>query len=151
MAERVITRFAPSPSGFLHIGGIRTALFSWLYARHHNGEFMLRIEDTDRARSSAAAVNIILEGMAWLGLDCDRDVVYQSKRRQLYKNAIKWLLDQGQAYHCYCSREELEAMRRDAMSRGENPGITASAGAVTAGLRQLTRRWSGLKTLSLAS
>ena len=121
MRAEVVTRFAPSPTGFLHIGGIRTALFSWLYARRHRGEFVLRIEDTDRARSSAEAVNVILEGMAWLGLDHDRDIVYQSERTQLYKNAIQRLLDQDKAYYCYCSKEELEAMRMDAMSRGEKP------------------------------
>ena len=121
MTDKVITRFAPSPTGFLHIGGIRTALFSWLYARRHGGEFVLRIEDTDRERSSVEAVNAILAGMDWLGLDHDRDIIYQSGRTQLYKNAIQALLDQDQAYYCFCSRDELEAMRREAMSKGEKP------------------------------
>ena len=121
MTDKVITRFAPSPTGYLHIGGIRTALFSWLYARRHQGEFVLRIEDTDRERSSAAAVNVILEGMAWLGLDHDRDIVYQSRRTQMYQAALSRLLDEERAYHCYCTREELDAMRREAMSRGEKP------------------------------
>ena len=121
MTDKVITRFAPSPTGYLHIGGIRTALFSWLYARRHQGEFVLRIEDTDRERSSAAAVNIILEGMAWLGLDHDRDIVYQSRRTQMYQAALSRLLDEERAYHCYCTREELDAMRWEAMSRGEKP------------------------------
>ena len=121
MTDKVITRFAPSPTGYLHIGGIRTALFSWLYARRHRGEFVLRIEDTDRERSSAAAVNVILEGMAWLGLDHDRDIVYQSRRTQMYQAALSRLLDEDRAYHCYCTREELDAMRREAMSRGEKP------------------------------
>ena len=121
MTDKVITRFAPSPTGLLHIGGIRTALFSWLYARRHRGEFVLRIEDTDRERSSAAAVNVILEGMAWLGLDHDRDIVYQSRRTQMYRAALSRLLDEDRAYHCYCTREELDAMRREAMSRGEKP------------------------------
>ena len=121
MTDKVITRFAPSPTGLLHIGGIRTALFSWLYARRHRGEFVLRIEDTDRERSSAAAVNVILEGMAWLGLDHDRDIIYQSRRTQMYRAALSRLLDEDRAYHCYCTREELEAMRREAMSRGEKP------------------------------
>ena len=130
MSDKVITRFAPSPSGFLHIGGIRTALFSWLYARRNHGKFMLRIEDTDRTRSTDAALQVILDGMAWLGLQHDRGdmageddkgIVYQSRRTQLYKDAIQRLLDQERAYHCFCSREELEAMRREAMSRGEKP------------------------------
>ena len=121
MSDKVKTRFAPSPTGYLHIGGIRTALFAWLYARHHEGEFLLRIEDTDRERSSAAAVNVILEGMAWLGLDHDRDIVYQSGRTEIYKDAIHRLLDRGKAYHCFCSKEELEAMRSEAMSKGEKP------------------------------
>ena len=124
MTDKVITRFAPSPTGFLHIGGIRTALFSWLYARHNNGKFMLRIEDTDRERSTDAALKVILDGMAWLGLDHDRgdkDIIYQSERTQLYQGTIQRLLDVDQAYHCYCSREELEEMRREAMSRGEKP------------------------------
>ncbi len=121
MTGKVITRFAPSPTGFLHIGGIRTALFSWLYARRHNGEFLLRIEDTDRERSTAAALNVILEGMEWLGLDHDRDVVYQSQRTEKYAAVIQELLERDLAYYCYCSPEELEAMRREAMSRGEKP------------------------------
>ena len=121
MSAKIKTRFAPSPTGYLHIGGVRTALFAWLYARHHEGEFLLRIEDTDRERSSSAAVNVILEGMAWLGLDHDRDIVYQSGRTEIYKDAIQRLLDQGGAYHCFCSREKLEAMRSEAMSKGEKP------------------------------
>lgn len=121
MADNIITRFAPSPTGFLHIGGIRTALFSWLFARRHNGEFLLRIEDTDRERSTEAALNVILEGMEWLGLDHDRDIVYQSQRTEKYKAAIQRLLERDLAYYCYCSPEELEAMRREAMSRGEKP------------------------------
>ena len=121
MTARIITRFAPSPTGFLHLGGIRTALFCWLYARRHDGEFLLRIEDTDRERSTDAAVRIILEGLEWLGLNHDRDIVYQSQRTQQYKAALQELLDRDRAYYCYCSREELEAMRSEAMSRGEKP------------------------------
>ena len=121
MSDKIKTRFAPSPTGYLHIGGVRTALFAWLYARHHKGEFLLRIEDTDRERSGAEAVNVILEGMAWLGLDHDRDIVYQSGRTEIYNDAIHRLLDQGKAYHCFCSKEELEAMRSEAMSKGEKP------------------------------
>ena len=121
MTGKVITRFAPSPTGFLHIGGIRTALFSWLFARRHNGEFLLRIEDTDRERSTEAALNVILEGMEWLGLDHDRDIVYQSQRTEKYEAVIQELLERDLAYYCYCTPEELEAMRKEAMSRGEKP------------------------------
>ena len=113
----VRTRFAPSPTGYLHIGGIRTALFSWLYARHNNGQFILRIEDTDRERSTQEAVDIILEGMQWLGLDHDEEISYQSKRTDRYKEIIQKLLDDGKAYHCYCSKEELDTMRAEAMLR----------------------------------
>ena len=121
MPDKVKTRFAPSPTGYLHLGGIRTALFAWLYARRHQGEFVLRIEDTDRERSTDEALNVILEGMKWLGLDHDGDIVYQSARTEIYKNAIQRLLDEERAYHCYCSKEELGAMREEAMSKGEKP------------------------------
>ena len=121
MTGKVITRFAPSPTGDLHIGGIRTALFSWLYARRYGGEFLLRIEDTDRERSTDAALDVILKGMEWLGLDHDRDIIYQSHRTEMYKAAIQRLLERDRAYYCYCTREELEAMRAEAMSRGEKP------------------------------
>ena len=117
----VKTRFAPSPTGYLHIGGIRTALFSWLYARHHGGTFVLRIEDTDRQRSTPEAIDIILDGMAWLGLDYDEGPIYQSHRTERYRQVIEELLEDDQAYYCYCSREELEAMRAEAMERGEKP------------------------------
>jgi len=117
----VKTRFAPSPTGDLHIGGIRTALFSWLYARHCGGKFVLRIEDTDRRRSTPEAIDIILDGMAWLGLDCDEGPIYQSHRSARYGEVIQELLDKDQAYYCYCSREELDAMRTEAMERGEKP------------------------------
>jgi glutamyl-tRNA synthetase len=117
----VKTRFAPSPTGDLHIGGIRTALFSWLYARHHGGEFVLRVEDTDRQRSTPEAIDIILDGMNWLGLDCDEGPIYQSHRSERYQEVIQELLEKDQAYFCYCSREELEEMRAEAMERGEKP------------------------------
>ena len=117
----VRTRFAPSPSGLLHIGGVRTALFCWLFARHHHGEFILRIEDTDRARSTDAAVNVILEGMEWLGLKADEGPFYQSERTQRYEAVIHQLLEQGKAFYCYCSKEELDTMRAEAMARGEKP------------------------------
>jgi len=117
----VKTRFAPSPTGFLHIGGVRTALFSWLYARHHAGQFVLRIEDTDRERSTEEAVNVILDGLAWLGLDHDEGPWYQTRRLARYGEQAERLLREGRAYHCYCSREELDAMRAAQMARGENP------------------------------
>jgi glutamyl-tRNA synthetase len=115
------TRFAPSPTGFLHIGGARTALFSWLYARHHGGEFVLRIEDTDLERSTVESVNAILEGMAWLGLNYDRGPFYQTQHFPRYREVIQQLLDAGHAYHCYCTRDELEAMRTGQMERKEKP------------------------------
>ena len=102
----VKTRFAPSPTGYLHIGGVRTALFSWLYARHHQGKFVLRIEDTDRERSTQESVDAILRGMEWLGLDHDEGPFYQTQRFDRYKEVIEKLLDEGKAYRCYCTREE---------------------------------------------
>lgn len=121
IVKQIRTRFAPSPTGYLHIGGIRTALFSWLYARHHQGIFILRVEDTDRERSTQEAVDIILDGMQWLGLNVDEGPYYQSRRGDRYREVIQQLLDKGQAYHCYCSREELERMRTEAMARGDKP------------------------------
>lgn len=115
------TRFAPSPTGLLHIGGIRTALFSWLYARHHKGQFVLRIEDTDRERSTDAAVQVILDGMAWLGLEHDEGPYYQTQRFDRYREAINQLLEGGHAYRCTCSKERLEQIRNEAMSKGEKP------------------------------
>jgi glutamyl-tRNA synthetase len=116
----VKTRFAPSPTGYLHIGGVRTALFSWAFARKHKGEFLLRIEDTDLERSTAESVNIILDGMNWVGLNYDNadDVVYQTRRFERYKEVIAQLLASGHAYHCYASKEELEAMREKAEKEG---------------------------------
>ena len=117
----VRTRFAPSPTGYLHIGGARTALFSWLYARHHGGTFILRIEDTDIERSTVDSVNAILEGMAWLGLEYDEGPFSQSERIGRYREVIAQLLSEGKAYHCYCSRERLEALRAEQMERKEKP------------------------------
>ncbi len=117
----VRTRFAPSPTGYLHIGGARTALFSWLYARKHGGRFVLRIEDTDLERSSAESVNAILEGMTWLGLEYDEGPFYQTERFDRYKKVIQQLLDQGDAYYCYCSREELDTMREQQMVNKQKP------------------------------
>jgi len=117
----VRTRFAPSPTGLLHIGGIRTALFSWLYARQNNGKFILRIEDTDQERSSDESKKIILDGMDWLGLDYDEGPYYQSKRFERYKEVIGQLLETGNAYYCYCSKDEVDVMRDEAIKRGEKP------------------------------
>ena len=115
------TRFAPSPTGYLHIGGARTALFSWLHARHHGGRFVLRVEDTDRERSTQEAVDIILEGMQWLGLDYDEGPYFQSERLERYQELGRRLIDEGQAYYCYCTQEELDEMRAAQKARGENP------------------------------
>ena len=114
----VVTRFAPSPTGFLHIGGARTALFNWLYARHHGGRFLLRIEDTDRARSTDAAVEAIFEGMRWLGLDWDDEPVHQFARADRHAEVANGLLEAGLAYRCYCTPEELAAMREQARAEG---------------------------------
>jgi len=111
MTSTVRTRFAPSPTGYLHIGGARTALFSWAYARHHGGKFVLRIEDTDVARSTPEAVQAILDGMKWLGLDHDEGPFYQMQRMDRYKEAIRQMLANGTAYRCYTSKEELDALR----------------------------------------
>ncbi|MFK5976270.1 MAG: glutamate--tRNA ligase [Sulfurovum sp.] len=114
-----VTRFAPSPTGYLHIGGLRTALFSWLMAKHNKGEFLLRIEDTDMARNSESAKDAILEAFAWVGMSQDGEVVYQSKRLELYTKYINQLLDEGKAYKCYMSREELTVLREEQMANGE--------------------------------
>ncbi len=115
------TRFAPSPTGYLHIGGARTALFSWAYARRLGGKFILRIEDTDLERSSEASVQAILDGMSWLNLDYDEGPFYQMQRMDRYKEVLAQLLASGHAYHCYTTPEELEAMREAMRSRGEKP------------------------------
>ncbi len=117
----VRTRFAPSPTGYLHVGGARTALFSWLYARKHGGQFVLRIEDTDLERSTKESVNAILEGMTWLGLEYDQGPFYQTERFDRYAEVIQQLLDSGLAYRCNCSKERLEELRDDAMQRKAKP------------------------------
>ncbi len=114
-----VTRFAPSPTGYLHIGGLRTALFSWLTARHNGGEFLLRIEDTDMARNSEDAKDAILKAFAWVGMSQDGEVVYQSKRFELYTKYINQLLDEGKAYKCYMSKDELTALREEQMANKE--------------------------------
>jgi len=117
----VRTRFAPSPTGYLHIGGARTALFNWLYARHNNGVFVLRVEDTDTARSTEESNQAILDGMSWLGLDWDEGPFYQSERFDTYREHAATLLEKGLAYRCYCTAEELEARREAAMKEGRPP------------------------------
>jgi glutamyl-tRNA synthetase len=117
----VRTRFAPSPTGFLHIGGLRTALFCWLYARRHSGQFILRIEDTDLERSTAAAIQQILDGMEWAGLVQDEGPFFQTKRFDRYREVIEEMLAEGTAYRCYCTKEELEQMRAQQTARGEKP------------------------------
>lgn len=119
--EKVKTRFAPSPTGYLHVGGARTALFSWLYARHCGGTFVLRIEDTDRERSTQPAIDAILESMEWLNLSWDEGPYYQTKRFDRYKEVIDQLIKDGKAYKCYCSKERLEEVRNDQMAKGLKP------------------------------
>ncbi|MGH6914214.1 MAG: glutamate--tRNA ligase, partial [Geminicoccales bacterium] len=114
----VVTRFAPSPTGFLHIGGARTALFNWLFARHHGGRFLVRIEDTDRARSTQAAIDAILDGLSWLELAADAPPTFQSAHLARHAEIAQLLLDQGKAYRCYCTPQELEAMRARARAEG---------------------------------
>ena len=118
---KVRTRFAPSPTGLLHVGGARTALFCWLFARRWGGAFVLRIEDTDRERSTQASIDAIVEGLHWLGLDPDEGPVFQTDRLPLYQEHVERLLREGKAYRCYCSREELDAMRDAQRARGEKP------------------------------
>jgi glutamyl-tRNA synthetase len=119
--EKIITRFPPSPTGHLHIGGARTALFNWLFARQNSGKFILRIEDTDRERSTDEATRAILESMQWLGLDWDEGPYFQSQRYDIYNSMIEHLLSIGQAYHCHCSPEELEQKRKEARAKGHKP------------------------------
>jgi glutamyl-tRNA synthetase len=121
MSEPVITRFAPSPTGYLHIGGARTALFNWLYARGRGGKMLLRIEDTDRQRSTQEAIEAIIDGLAWLGLDCDGEPVSQFGRRERHAEVARQLVEDGHAYRCYASAEELAAMREAARAQGLPP------------------------------
>ena len=115
------TRFAPSPTGYLHVGGARTALFCYLQARAANGVFILRIEDTDLERSTAESVQAILDGMAWLGLDYDEGPFYQTHRFDRYSEVVQRLLDEGKAYHCWCSKERIEELREGQMKQGLKP------------------------------
>lgn len=118
---KIKTRFAPSPTGYLHVGGARTALYSWLFARHNQGEFVLRIEDTDLERSTPEAIEAIMDGMNWLSLDWDEGPYYQTKRFDRYNAVIDDMLEAGTAYKCYCSKERLEQLRETQMANGEKP------------------------------
>lgn len=118
---KIKTRFAPSPTGYLHVGGARTALYSWLFARNHGGEFVLRIEDTDLERSTPEAIEAIMDGMNWLSLEWDEGPYYQTKRFDRYNAVIDQMLEEGTTYKCYCSKERLEALREEQMAKGEKP------------------------------
>lgn len=117
----IVTRFPPSPTGYLHIGGARTALFNWLYARKTKGRFVLRIEDTDAARSTSESVDAILESLEWLGIDWDEGPYFQTQRYSIYNEYIEKLIESGQAYHCACTPEEVDAMREEAKAKGQKP------------------------------
>ncbi len=115
----VVVRFAPSPTGYLHIGGARTALFNWLFARHHGGRYLLRIEDTDRQRSTQGAIDAIFDGLGWLGLMADEPPVFQFERAGRHAEVARRLLDEGKAYRCWATPEELEAMRAEQRAKGQ--------------------------------
>ncbi len=144
MPDEVITRFAPSPTGFLHIGGARTALFNWLFARHAGGKMLLRIEDTDRERSTDAAIAAILDGLAWLGLHWDGDVIHQFQRAPRHREIAEQLLAAGQAYYCYATPQELDDMRAKARAEGRPPRYDGRwrdrpAAEATAGIKPVIR------------
>ncbi|KUG23687.1 glutamyl-trna synthetase [hydrocarbon metagenome] len=121
MMEKIRTRFAPSPTGYLHIGGARTALFNWLYTRHHGGEFILRIEDTDQQRSTDESTKAILSAMTWLGLNWDEGPYFQAQRVELHREMVQKLIHEGKAYYCTCTPEELEEKRKQALATGKKP------------------------------
>jgi glutamyl-tRNA synthetase len=138
----VRSRFAPSPTGYLHIGSVRTALYAWLFARRHGGTFLLRVEDTDRERSTQAAVDAIFEGLAWVGIASDEEPIFQTQRFPRYAAVVDQLLAQGSAYRCYCSREELDAMRAEAQAKGLKPrydGRCREGGLERPGARPVVR------------
>ncbi len=119
--DQIVTRFPPSPTGFMHVGNARTAIFNWLYARHMKGKFVLRIEDTDRERSTLEAVDVIFDALEWLGIDWDEGPLYQTQRLAIYEEYTEKLIEAGQAYYCTCTPEEVEAMRKKAMASGAKP------------------------------
>ncbi len=125
-------RFAPSPTGYLHVGGARTALFNWLFARHFGGTLVLRIEDTDFERSTPEMVEGILEGLRWLGIDWDEGPYFQSQRMELYQSAAQRLVEAGAAYYCFCTREELEQRRAQAQAEGSDPQYDGKCRTLTA-------------------
>lgn len=127
---KIKTRFAPSPTGYLHVGGARTALYSWLFARNHGGEFVLRIEDTDLERSTPEAIEAIMDGMNWLSLEWDEGPYYQTKRFDRYNAVIDQMLEEGTAYKCYCSKERLEALREGQMAKVRSRVMTVAAATV---------------------
>ncbi len=124
--EQIITRFPPSPTGYLHVGGARTAIFNWLYARHMQGKFVLRIEDTDTERSTQASVDAIFEALQWLGIDWDEGPYFQTQRFDIYREYIQKLIDSDQAYYCTCSPEQIDVMRQKAMAAGDKPRYDGS-------------------------
>src|SRR2546422_230503 len=132
MPDTTRVRFAPSPTGYLHVGNARTALFNWLYARHVGGTFILRIEDTDRARSTNAAIAGVQDTLRWLGLDWDEGPVLQSERSQLYRDAVDRLLAAGHAYACYCTDAEVRARNEEARAAGRAPGYDGHCRELTA-------------------
>ncbi len=119
--EQIVTRFPPSPSGYLHVGNARTAIFNWLYARHMNGRFVLRIEDTDARRSTQASVDVIFDALQWLNIDWDEGPYFQTQRFDIYNEYLQKMIDSGHAYYCTCSPEQIDVMRRQAMASGEKP------------------------------
>src|SRR5688500_1866650 len=119
MTDRPRLRFAPSPTGYLHVGGARTALFNWLYVKHYGGQFLLRIEDTDKARSTDESTRAIFDGMRWLGLSWDEDVVHQGANLERHQRDARTMLERDRAYRCFCTAAELDERRRDAESRGD--------------------------------
>ena len=121
MTTPVQVRFAPSPTGYLHIGGVRTALFNWLFARHHKGKFILRIEDTDASRSTEESIEEIIESMKWLGLDYDEGPFRQTDRQSIYKEKADQLINENKAYPCFCTPEELDQKRKEAQAKGLKP------------------------------
>src|SRR5262245_27740848 len=125
MTKPTVTRFAPSPTGFLHIGGARTALFNWLYARGRGGKMLLRIEDTDRERSTKAAIDAILDGLQWLGIEWDGETVYQFSRVARHREVAEQMLAAGKAYRCYATPEQLDEMRKAARAEARLGSITA--------------------------
>ena len=147
MTSGVRTRFAPAPSGSIHVGNARTGLFSWAFAHHHGGAFVLRIEDTDASRVTEEAFHGVMDSLRWLGIDWDEgpDVggphapYRQSQRLEIYREMTERLLSRGDAYPCYCTEEELEGRRKAALARGEPPATTASAGTPTSGRRSRRR------------